>query len=43
MNTVIEEDVSPVLHNNAPVAVVDNVDVPSQLLTTLTNGVAGLD
>jgi hypothetical protein len=31
-----------VLHNNVPDAVVDNVDVPLQLFTTLTIGVAGV-
>ena len=31
------------LHNNVPDAVVDNVDVPLQLFTTLTEGVAGVD
>ena len=30
------------LHNNDPEAVVDNVDVPSQLFTTFTVGVAGV-
>ena len=30
------------LHNNVPDAVVDNVDVPLQLFTTLTVGVAGV-
>ena len=28
-------------HNNVPAAVVDNVDVPLQLFTTFTEGVAG--
>jgi hypothetical protein len=41
--TVIDEPIAPVLHNRAPVAVVDNVDVPSQLLTTVTLGVDGTD
>ena len=40
--TVIDEAVSVVLHIKVPDAVVDNVDVPSQLFTTLTDGVAGL-
>jgi hypothetical protein len=31
-----------VLHNNVPDAVVDNVDVPLQLFTTFTVGVAGV-
>ena len=35
--TVIEEVLSPVLHNKIPVAVVDNVEVP-QLFTTVTTG-----
>jgi len=38
--TVIDGVVSVVLHNNVPVAVVDNVDVP-QLLTTFIEGVDG--
>jgi hypothetical protein len=37
----MEEVVAPVLHNNVPVAVVDKVDVPLQLLTTFTVGVEG--
>ena len=39
--TVIEEVLSPVLHNKAPVAVVDNVEVP-QLFTTVTTGAGGV-
>jgi hypothetical protein len=35
--TVIEEVVSPVLHRNDPVAVVDRVELP-QLFTTVTSG-----
>jgi hypothetical protein len=31
-----------VLHNKVPVAVVDNVEVPSQLFTTFTTGAAGV-
>ena len=38
----MEEVVAPVLHNNVPVAVVDKVDVPLQLLTTFTIGVDGV-
>jgi hypothetical protein len=38
----IDDVVSVVLHNNIPDAVVDKVDVPSQLLTTLTVGVDGV-
>ena len=41
MITVIDEVLSPVLHNKVPVAVVDNVEVP-QLFTTVTTGVAGM-
>jgi hypothetical protein len=41
--TVIDEPVAPVLHNRAPLAVVDNVDVPLQLLTAMTSGVDGTD
>ena len=37
--TVIDPVVSPVLHINDPVALVDKVDEP-QLFTTVTNGVA---
>jgi hypothetical protein len=33
--------VSSVLHNNAPVASVLSVEVPLQLLTTLTEGAEG--
>ena len=40
--TIMEEVVAPVLHNNVPDAVVDKVDVPLQLLTTFTVGVAGI-
>ena len=39
----MEEVVSPVLHNKVPVAVVESVDVPLQLFTTDTTGVAGVD
>ena len=34
--------VSFVLHNKPPADVVESVDVPSQLLTTVTTGVAGV-
>jgi putative N-acetylmannosamine-6-phosphate epimerase len=40
--TLIDEVVSVVLHSNDPEAVVDNVDVPSQLFTTFTVGVDGI-
>ena len=40
--TVIDEPVEPVLHNKLPPAVVDKVDVPLQLFTTVTIGVAGV-
>ena len=39
---MIDEVVSFVLHNSVPVAVVDNVDVPLQLSTTVTTGVDGV-
>ena len=39
--TLMDEAVSAVLHNNVPVAVVDKVDMPLQLFTTVTEGVAG--
>lgn len=42
MLTVIGEVVAPVLHNKVPVAVVERVDVPLQLFTTVTPGVAGV-
>ena len=34
------DDVAPVLHNRLPAALVDSVDVPLQLSTTVTTGVA---
>ena len=40
--TVIVVVVSPVLHSRVPGAVVDRVEVPSQLSTTVTTGVAGV-
>ncbi len=33
---------TPVLHNNVPGAIVDKVEVPSQLSTTVTLGVGGV-
>ena len=36
------EVVAPVLHNKVPVAVVERVDVPLQLFTTVTKGVTGV-
>jgi hypothetical protein len=33
--------VAPLLHNKVPGAVVDNVEVPSQLSTTVTDGAVG--
>jgi hypothetical protein len=39
---VIDEVVAPVLHNNDPVAVVESVEVPLQLLTTVTAGADGI-
>ena len=38
----MDEAVAVVLHNKVPDAVVDKVDVPSQLFTTLTEGVTGV-
>ena len=38
--TVTEEVVAPMLHDNAPVAVVDNTELP-QLLLTVTGGAEG--
>ncbi len=38
----MEEVVSLLLHNNVPVALVDKVDVPSQLFTTVTTGGGGV-
>ena len=40
---MIDEVVSPVLHNKEPVAVVESVDVPLQSFTTVTTGVACVD
>jgi putative N-acetylmannosamine-6-phosphate epimerase len=40
--TIMEEVVAPVLHINVPVAVVDKVEVPLQLLTTFTTGAVGV-
>ena len=42
MLTVIDEVLSPVLHNKVPAAVVDKVDVPLQLSVTLTVGADGV-
>jgi hypothetical protein len=39
--TVIPGVAAPVLHNSVPAAVVDKLDVPLQLFTTVTTGVAG--
>ena len=39
--TIIDEVIAPVFHNKFPVAVVDNVDVPLQLFTTVTTGAEG--
>ena len=35
--------VAPLLHANVPAAVVESVEVPLQLFTTFTVGVAGVD
>jgi hypothetical protein len=40
--TVIDDVVALLLHNKVPVAVVDKVDVPLQLSTTVTTGVDGV-
>ena len=40
--TEIDVAVPPVLHNNVPNADVDNVEVPSQLFTTFTEGAVGV-
>ncbi len=42
MVTVTDPFVSLLFHNNVPVAVVDNVDVPSQLFTTVISGAGGV-
>ena len=39
--TVIDEEVAPVLQSSVPVALVDSTDVPLQLFSTVTTGVAG--
>ena len=41
LNTVIDALEDPVLHNKLPPAFVDNVELPLQLFTTVTTGVAG--
>ena len=41
-DTMIEEAVSPVLHNKLPPALVDNTVLP-QLLVTVTSGADGID
>ncbi len=38
----MDEVVAPVLHSNDPVAVVESIEVPLQLFTTVTAGVAGV-
>ena len=38
----MDEVVALLLHNRVPVAVVESVDVPLQLFTTVTTGVAGI-
>jgi hypothetical protein len=40
--TVMVAVVAPVLHKRLPVAFVDKVEVPLQLFTTVTTGVAGI-
>ncbi len=40
--TVMDAVVALLLHNNVPAAVVDKVDVPLQLSTTVTAGVDGI-
>jgi hypothetical protein len=42
MTTVMDGPAEPVLHDKLPPAVVDKVDVPLQLLTTVTTGVDGV-
>ena len=42
LDTVIVEPVDPVLHSKLPPAVVDKVEVPLQLFTTVTTGVDGM-
>ena len=42
LNTVIDALEEPVLHNILPPAFVDNVELPLQLFTTVTIGVAGV-
>ena len=39
----MDKVVAPVLHNKVPASVVESVDVPLQLFTTDTTGVAGVD
>jgi hypothetical protein len=40
--TVMDEPEAPVLHNRFPVAVVDRIDVPLQVFTTVTTGAGGV-
>jgi len=40
--TTIDGVIAPVLHSNMPGAVVESVEVPSQLSITVTTGVAGV-
>ena len=42
LNTVIDALEEPVLHSKLPPAFVDRVEVPLQLFTTVTTGVAGV-
>jgi hypothetical protein len=39
----MDEPVEPVLHNKLPLAVVDKIEIPAQVLSTVTTGVAGTD
>ena len=38
----MDEVIAPLLHNKVPAAVVDKTEVPLQLFTTVTTGVAGI-
>ena len=43
MFTMMEAEVEPLLHCRFPDAFVERVEVPSQLSTTVTTGVDGVD
>jgi hypothetical protein len=42
LETVMDVPVEPVLHINEPVAVVDRIEIPLHVFTTVTSGTAGV-